>query len=243
MHALYALCRTADDVVDRPDVAATERAHELDRFVVEFDEALRQGSTDPVLHAVARTVHDCGLDRELFDRFFAAMRADLSTTSYETWDDLCCYMDGSAAVIGEMLLPILDPYDASAALEPARALGLAFQLTNFLRDVDEDLDLGRQYLPQDDVRGAGVDLTERRTSPEFADLMRFEIDRCRGLYRRADEGIALLPPRSARCVRTARRLYSSILDRIEEAGYDVFAGRVSVPTTTKLRLVAASWSR
>ncbi len=83
------------------------------------------------------------------------------STSYETWDDLLVYMDGSAAVIGEMMLPILDPPDLVAAQPHARDLGLAFQLTNFLRDIDEDLDRGRQYLPQDDLRRFGVDLRQR----------------------------------------------------------------------------------
>ena len=175
--------------------------------------------------AAARTVREFDLATELFDRFFAAMEADLVTTRYETWDDLCGYMDGSAAVIGEMLLPILAPTDEAAAL-PSRAIAraYAFQLTNFLRDIDDDLGLGRQYLPQAELRRFGVDLTERRVTPAFVELMRFQIDRCRHLYVDAAEGERWLPPRSERCVRTARRLYGAILDRIEDAGYDVFGG-------------------
>ena len=102
-------------------------------------------------------------------------------------------MDGSAAVIGEMMLPILEPPDLAAATPPARALGEAFQLTNFLRDIDEDLDRGRQYVPQEDLRRFGVDLTERRCTPEFVELMRFEIDRCRALYRSPRRGSPMLP--------------------------------------------------
>src|SRR4029453_9958660 len=139
--------------------------------------------------------------------------------------------------IGEMMLPVLEPRDP-AAKAPARALGLAFQLTNFLRDVNEDLDRGRVYLPQADLRRFGVDLETRRATPEFRALMAYEIERNRALYSFADSGIAMLPPRSARCVGNARVLYAWILERIEQQGYDVFAGRVRVPTWRKVATTA-----
>ena len=165
------------------------------------------------------------------------MAMDLTVDRYETWDDLCGYMDGSAAVIGEMVLPVLEPLDP-AAVGPARSLGVAFQLTNFLRDVDEDLDRGRVYLPQEDLARFGADPWARRVTPEWEALMRFEIDRARDLYAEADRGLALLPDRSARCIAAARRLYSGILERIEDADYDVFSARIRVPTTAKVRVAA-----
>ena len=146
-------------------------------------------------------------------------------------------MDGSAAVIGEMMLPILEPLDPAAAPH-ARDLGDAFQLTNFLRDVAEDLDRGRVYLPQEDLRRYGADPSRREVTPEWVELMRFEIARCRRLYVSADIGIGMLPPRSARCVRAARLLYSRILDVIETQGYDVFSRRARVPTWQKAALAA-----
>src|SRR6185312_4480552 len=146
--------------------------------------------------------------------------------------DLCGYMEGSAAVIGEMMLPVLAP-GPTAARNPARALGFAFQLTNFLRDVGEDLDLGRVYLPQADLRRFGVDITARSVTPEWREFMAFQVQRNRDLYRRADTGIPLLPGRSAKCVGAARVLYSQILDRIEAADYDVFSRRIRVPTWHK----------
>jgi 15-cis-phytoene synthase len=146
-------------------------------------------------------------------------------------------MDGSAAVIGEMMLPILEPLTPDA-LPHARDLGDAFQLTNFLRDVAEDLDRGRVYLPQEDLRRFGADPAARTVTPEWIELMRFEIERCRALYRSADLGIPLLPPTSAACIRSARVLYSRILDEIEANGYDVFNGRVRVPDHRKLATAA-----
>nr|WP_239579203.1 phytoene/squalene synthase family protein [Microlunatus panaciterrae] len=237
VYAVYALCRLADDIVDDPGTLAAssvgEIADRLEQFAAGFRRDLRAGrSDDPVMAAVVDTVRRAEIDPECFDRFFGAMAMDLTTTSYETWDDLCGYMEGSAAVIGEMMLPVLEPTDP-AARAPARALGLAFQLTNFLRDIDEDLDRGRVYLPQQDLRRFGADPAARRVTPQWRAFMRFEIERNRELYRVADTGISLLPPRSARCVGAARLLYSQILDRIERADYDVFSSRVRVPTWRK----------
>ena len=236
VYAVYALCRLADDIVDEesnetraPDDTAARLALFADRFRAALADG---GSTDPVLAAVVDTVIATGIDPECFDRFFAAMAMDLTTTSYDSWDDLCGYMEGSAAVIGEMMLPVLEPSTARA-FAPARALGLAFQLTNFLRDVDEDLRLGRVYLPQDDIRRFGVDLGARSVTPQWRAFMAFQFARNRELYRVADTGIPMLPPRSAKCVGAARALYAQILDRIEDVDYDVFSGRVRVPTWRK----------
>jgi phytoene synthase len=140
-------------------------------------------------------------------------------------------------VIGEMMLPILEPLQPEA-LPHARDLGNAFQLTNFLRDIDEDLDRDRQYVPQEDLRRFGVDLRARRCTPEFVELMKFEIARCRELYVSADLGLAMLPPQSAKCIGAARVLYGRILDKIEQQQYDVFAKRARVSTAEKALMVA-----
>ncbi len=244
VYAVYALCRLADDIVDvpsttsRPEPVEGQVAQALESFADRFRTALiERGSDDPVTAAVVHTVIECGIEPECFDRFFGAMAMDLTTSSYETWEDLCGYMEGSAAVIGEMMLPVLEP-TSPEAYAPARSLGLAFPLTNFLRDIDEDLDRGRVYVPQVDLRQFGVDLAERRASHDFKAFLAYQIERNRALYSFADTGIALLPPRSARCVGTARVLYSQILDRIEAADYDVFSGRVRVPTWRKARTAA-----
>ena len=211
----------------------------LEAFAGSFRNSLAAGgSTDPVMAAVVHTVITCGIDPECFDRFFSAMAMDLTTTSYDTWEDLRSYMEGSAAAIGEMMLPVLEPI-SQAANAPARSLGLAFQLTNFLRDVGEDLDRGRIYLPQDDLRLFDVDLERREVNHQWRAFMAYEIERNRALYSFADTGIAMLPPRSARCVGTARVLQAEILDQIERNGYDVFARRARVPTLRKAAATAS----
>jgi phytoene synthase len=241
VHALYGFCRYADDIVDdlgSVPVEARERA--LSEFGDRFFADLEKGdSDDAVLKAVVHTVNAFDLNPDCFRRFLRSMTMDLSIETYENFDDLLDYMDGSAAVIGEMMLPILEPTSA-AALRHARDLGIAFQLTNFLRDVAEDLDRGRVYIPQEDLKRFDADPALRQVTPEWRALMAFEIRRTREYYASADLGIPMLPPSSARCIRAARRLYSEILDRIEHAGGDVFTARARVPTARKALVVG--WS-
>lgn len=246
VHALYALARTADDLVDLP-VPGSDPAAELERLSARFTRAVDTGDGDDgpdgvglVLTAAAATVrrHDIPLD--CFDRFFRSMRLDLTVDRYEHWDDLLGYMDGSAAAIGEMLLPLLDPVDRSAAVAPARSLGTAFQFTNFLRDVGEDLDRGRQYLPQEDLRRFGVDLVDRRVDDAFRELMRFEVARCRRLYDEARPGLALLSPRTRPAITASHGMYGAILERIEALGYDVYAARARVDRRRTVGIIAGA---
>jgi phytoene synthase len=245
VHALYGFCRYADDIVDALDsrspaldrgskATPAQRQAALadfgDRFFADLD---RGSSDDPVLKAVVHTVRAFAIDADCFRRFLRSMAMDFTVETYETFEDLLDYMDGSAAVIGEMMLPILEPTSAEAEGH-ARDLGIAFQLSNFWRDVAEDLDRGRVYVPQEDLRKFDADPWRREASPAWRDLMAFEVARTRRYYESADLGIPMLPPTSARCIRGARLLYSGILDEIEAAGYDVFSRRVRVPTWKKL---------
>ena len=237
--ALYAFCRHADDIVDDlGPVAVDVRAEALADLGDRLFEDLAAGTSDDlVLKAVVHTVRAFDIDADCFRRFLDSMAMDLTVSTYDTWADLLGYMDGSAAVIGEMMLPILEPLTPDAK-DPARDLGFAFQLTNFLRDVAEDLDRGRTYLPLEDLATFGADPGRRVVDDAWRSVMAFEIDRCRELYRSADRGIELLPPSSARCIRAARVLYSEILDRIERSDYDVFSARARVPTARKISLAA-----
>ena len=241
VHALYGFCRYADDIVDDLGPApVAERERALTDFGDRFFADLAEGrSDDLVLKAVVHTVRAFGIDPDCFRRFLRSMAMDLTVERYASFDDLLVYTDGSAAVIGEMMLPILEP-SAPEAKGHAQDLGVAFQLTNFWRDVAEDLDRGRVYLPWEDVAkfGAEAALAERRVTPGWRDLMAFEIERTRRYYASADRGLDLLAPSSRRCVRGARALYSGILERIEAAGYDVFSSRVRVPTWRKAAVAA-----
>jgi phytoene synthase len=241
VHALYGFARYADEIVDRTEaLPPAERAARLrdwsDRFFA--------GDTgDPLLPAVLHTIAVFDLDRDDFTKFLRSMAMDLTVTSYPTYTDLLEYMEGSAAVIGTMMLPILGSSDPAAAREPARQLGLAFQLTNFIRDVAEDLDRGRTYLPDEHLAAFGVtraDLEERRSTPKIRTLIAYEVSRAQEHYAAAAPGIPLLNPGSQACMRTAFRLYGGILDEVIAADYDVFTKRATVPNRRRAAVAIRS---
>ncbi|HET6529585.1 MAG TPA: phytoene/squalene synthase family protein [Actinoplanes sp.] len=241
VHALYGFTRYADEIVDRTEaLPPAERAARLQEWSHRF---LRGDTDDPLLPAVLHTIAVFDLDPEDFRKFLRSMAMDLTVMSYATYDDLLDYMEGSAAVIGTMMLPILGSRDPAAAREPARQLGLAFQLTNFIRDVAEDLDRGRIYLPEAHLAEFGVTrphLERRVATPHVKSLIRYEVSVARDHYRRAAPGIPLLNPGSQACMRTAFRLYGGILDEVEAADYDVFAGRATVPNRRRAAVALRS---
>jgi phytoene synthase len=233
VHALYGFTRYADEIVDRTGATApADRAAALTAWSDRFVAGLHgERVDDPLLPAVLHTIAVFDLDRADFASFLRSMAMDLTVTSYSTYDHLLHYMEGSAAVIGTMMLPILGSRDPAAAREPARQLGLAFQLTNFIRDVAEDLDRGRTYLPDEHLAAfevARADLRERRATPKIKALVEFEVGKAREHYRTAAPGIPLLNPGSQACMRTAFQLYAGILDEVVAADYDVFVRRATV---------------
>jgi phytoene synthase len=247
VHALYGFVRYADEIVDDLDTGLDrrERAAALRTWGERFLAGLGGAPVDdPVLPAVLHTVRAFGLEVADFAKFLASMATDLHRTGYRTWPELCGYMDGSAAVIGTMMTPILEAGDLPAAREHARQLGLAFQLTNFLRDIGEDLERGRVYLPQEDLERFGVtraDLAAPQAGPAVQALLAFEIGRARALYAASEPGIGLLAPSSQPCVRVAFTLYGEILDEIERAGYQVLDRRVRVPRRRRAAVAGRHW--
>jgi phytoene synthase len=235
VHALYAFARTADDVVDQPGATRAEQEAGLHRLTQEL---ARDHPAHPVCRAVQDTVRRNGIDPSLHTEFMSSMRMDLTVTEYETFADLQRYIRGSAEVIGLQMLPVLGTVVPRAEAEPhAAALGVAFQLTNFIRDVGEDLDRGRVYLPQESLRAANVTrehLARHVVDAPIRELLRGEIARTRAVYRRAEPGIEMVDPVSRDCVRTAFRLYRDILDEIERQDYQVLDRRLSVPKRRRL---------
>lgn len=234
VHALYGFARYADEIVDSFTMTG-DRTRALDRLWAGVEAGLSGAEVrDPVLPAFLHTVRSFGVDRDDVRSFLTSMRADLSVTRYATYDDLLGYMAGSAAAIGTMMLPLLEPVPGceERAREPARQLGLAFQLTNFLRDVAEDHARGRIYLPLEDLAKFGVEpehLGARRTGRALRDLLAFEAERAHAHYRAAAEGVELLVASSRPCVSAALELYGGILTEIERRGFEVLATRVRLP--------------
>ncbi|MEU1116968.1 phytoene/squalene synthase family protein [Streptomyces sp. NPDC005879] len=254
VHALYGFARWADDIVDDLDRRLTPA--ERDRLLLELEGDLARGlrtggGEEPVVRAVADTAERYAIDPALFCDFLVSMRSDLSVTDYPTYAELRTYMHGSAAVIGLQMLPVLGTVVPREEAAPhAAALGVAFQLTNFLRDVGEDLDRGRVYLPADLLAAHGVDRpllewsrrTGRRDRRIRAALVAAEA-LTRGVYREAEPGIAMLDPRVRPCIRAATTLYGGILDAIADQEYDVLHRRAVVSRTRRAATAAAGVAR
>ncbi|MFF0078919.1 phytoene/squalene synthase family protein [Streptomyces canus] len=250
VHALYGFARWADDIVDDLDGHRTpeERDRLLRRLENDLAHGLRTGGgAEPVVRAVADTADRYGIEAALFADFLVSMRSDLHVTDYPTYADLRAYMHGSAAVIGLQMLPVLGTVVPRAEAAPhAVNLGVAFQLTNFLRDVGEDLDRGRVYLPADLLAAHGVDrpLLEwsRRTGrgdPRIRAALIAAEAMTREVYRAAEPGIALLDPRTRPCIRTAFTLYGGILDAIADQDYTVLHRRAVVSRGRRAATAAA----
>ncbi|HCA86511.1 MAG TPA: phytoene synthase [Streptomyces sp.] len=250
VHALYGFARWADDIVD--DLDRRQTPEERDRLLrlLENDlaQGLRSGSgNEMVVRALADTAERYTIDSRLFADFMASMRSDLSVTDYPTYESLRTYMHGSAAVIGLQLLPVLGTVVSREEASPhAAALGVAFQLTNFLRDVGEDLERGRIYLPANLLAAHGVDralLTwSRRAGKRDARIRAALVEAeamTRAVYREAEPGIAMLDPRTRPCIRTAFTLYHGILDAIAADDYAVLHRRSVVPRRRRAVVAAA----
>jgi 15-cis-phytoene synthase len=203
VHALYGFARYADEIVDDLDstLSPAQRADALNRWgdLVLADLA-RGHSEDPIARALVDTALRFAIPHEHVADFLASMRMDLTVTEYETFEDLSVYVHGSAAVIGREMVQVLgtsDPGDLPEALDRADDLGVAFQLANFIRDVGEDLERGRVYLPLSELAEFAVtraDLERRVLTPQIRLALEWQVRRVRQLQARAEPGIALLRP-------------------------------------------------
>jgi 15-cis-phytoene synthase len=250
VHALYGFARWADEIVDSG--TSTDPAGDLEQLEAQLaDELAGRPTGHPVLAALADTVRRYSIDQALFVDFLASMRMDLTVTSYPDFAALDRYVHGSAAVIGLQLLPVFGTVVPRAEAEPpAAALGRAFQLTNFLRDVGEDLDRGRVYLPRDVLAAYGVDREllawcRRTGKPDHRvrRVMGHLVARTLAEYRDAEVGVPMLRPVSRPCVRTALTLYRGILDEIAAADYQVLDRRVAVPNSRRLAVALPGLAR
>ena len=246
VHALYGFARYADEIVD--DLASTltdaEKAAELKTWGDGVLSGLESGdSNDQVGRALIDTVNRFAIPHEHFVAFLHSMTMDLTVTEYANYEALMEYVYGSAAVIGLEMVPILGAL-SPGAYEPAEKLGVAFQLANFIRDVGEDLDRGRVYLPQDELAQYGVDremLEARKLTPQITAALKFQIERVRQLQREATPGIMQLEPASRPCIEAASELYCGIVDEVEAIGYDIFNKRAKTSTGRRLRVAGKAY--
>jgi phytoene synthase len=248
VHALYGFARYADEIVDdlASELSIEEKAEALSNWGNGVLADLKKGTSDDhVGRALIDTVKRFDIPHEHFEAFLHSMTMDLTVQEYETYEDLLEYVYGSAAVIGLEMVPILGPLH-NDAFEAAKKLGIAFQLANFIRDVDEDLDRGRVYLPIKELAQFGVSremLEERVLTPEIVEALKFQIARVRRLQAEAAPGIALLEATSRPCIEAASTLYCGIVDEVEKIGYDIFNQRAKTSTGRRMRVAGAAFMK
>lgn len=246
VHALYGFARYADEIVD--DLASTlspqEKADVLRTWSSGVLADLSAGkSNDAVGAALVDTVTRFKIPHQHFVDFLHSMEMDLTVSTYANYEALSEYVYGSAAVIGLEMVPILGAL-SDDAYESAKKLGIAFQLANFIRDVGEDLDRGRIYLPLDELAAHGVTeemLYKRVLTPEIIAALKFQIARVRQLKAEAAPGIDLLHATSRPCIRAASELYCGIVDEVEAIGYDIFNKRAKTSTARRIRVAGKAY--
>jgi 15-cis-phytoene synthase len=242
--AVYAFCRTADDIVDQ-NTPAAERLAAIDAWERELVGSYDGRITNPIYVAFADAARRFAIPLQPGLDLLRGARMDVTVRRYETYDDLRAYCYLVASTVGLLVMPILGTL-SSDALGYGVALGRAMQMTNILRDVGEDARMDRIYIPAEDLRRFGCTesgIMEAVIDERFGALMRFEIARVRDMYREAEPGIALLASESRYTVRLALSLYRGILARIEANGYDVFSRRAYVPLRTKLVMALSTLMR
>lgn len=246
VHALYGFARLADEIVD--DRASTltrsERANTFHTWSEKILSDLKLGkSNDAVGRALIDTVMRFDIPYAHFEAFLHSMAMDLTVQEYQSYGDLMKYVYGSAAVIGLEMLPILGALN-DGAYESAKKLGIAFQLANFIRDIDEDLDRGRIYLPIQELAAHGVTremLEARVLTPEIVSALKFQIQRVRQLQVEAAPGIEMLEPKSRPCIEAASELYCGIVDEVEKIGYNIFNKRAKVSAARRMRVAGRAY--
>ncbi len=249
VHALYGFARYADEIVDdlQSTLTPQEKSDALRRWSDQMLQDISNGrSSDHVGRALVDTVQRFEIPIAYFEAFLHSMAMDLTVTEYQSYEDLMEYVYGSAAVIGLQMVHVLGALEGKkdAALPLAEKLGIAFQLANFIRDVGEDLERGRVYLPLAELQKFGVSrkmLEARQITPQIIEALKFQIARVRELQKQADEGILMLSADSRPCIKAASELYCGIVDEVEKIDYDVFNKRAKTSNWRRAKTALPAW--
>jgi len=254
LYAVYAFCRLIDDIADEAD-GKVEPAELLARWREELNKVYagtaggggvcdERSKLRPVSLALADGVQRFNIPQQYFQEVIDGVEMDLSRRRYATFDELRLYCYRVASAVGLICIEIFG-YRNPATKVYAEKLGIAFQLTNIIRDVKEDAERNRIYLPLEDLSRFGVtegEILKSAYTPGFNRLMEFEAARARDFYRQADEALAPEDRHSMLAAEGMRLIYSALLERIERSGYRVFDGRLSVSATRKIYLVGRAWA-
>ncbi len=247
MYTVYAFCKEVDSAVDEPP-AGSDPQEQLRRWREELAAAYRGTPTLPVTVSLSAHVKRLSIPQGYFDELIKGVEMDLTNARYATFQDLSLYCYRVASVVGLICLHIFGTTSARAQ-DYAVDLGMAFQLTNILRDLGADAAQGRIYLPLEDLQKFGYPeaaLLSREDRPQLRDLMKFEANRAREYYAKAQMALDSLSRKERRALTVAeimRGVYSRILQRIEASDYQVFGPRPTLSTTHRLAVAAGIWLR
>lgn len=241
IYAVYAFNRRCDDLSDEPGMSPDARRSALENWRAELDAALDgKSGEDPLWPAFCDTAARFKIPHEYFYEMIEGVTSDLEPRAIVTFDELYRYCYQVASVVGLTVIHIFG-FKSAAALPLAEKCGVAFQLTNILRDVREDAERGRVYLPAEDLARFHVysaDLAEGKRTDEFVDLMEFETARAKAYYKEAAPLVDLIDPHTRSSLWALVQIYSRLLTKIEKTNYDVLGGRIELPTREKLQIIA-----
>jgi 15-cis-phytoene synthase len=247
MHTIYAFCKAVDSAVDEPPPDSNPK-EELRRWRAELDAVYGGTPTWPITISLAHHARELSIPKAYFDELIKGVEMDLLITRYKSFDELSLYCYRVASIVGLICLHVFGPTSPHAQ-DYAVDLGMAFQLTNILRDLGADAEQRRIYLPQEDLAQFGcteTDLLQRKDSPQLQDLLHFEADRARRFYSKAQAALESLPASDRRALTVAeimRAVYSRILARIELPGHQIFGPRARLSTPHRLAVAAGVWLR
>lgn len=245
LSAVYAFCRHVDDVVDRPGPKPQAEA-ELAFWEGEIGRLYEDRPTHPIARRLLPAVRRFRLPREAFLHILEGVGMDLRIVRYETFGDLEPYLFRVAGAVGLLSIEIFGyaPSSASSVREYARRLGCAFQMTNILRDIGTDLEAGRVYIPQEDLRRFGCSLNGKGPAPDspgFTDMMRFECERAKGFYREAREALPPAERKNMLAAEVMAAIYERLLHKIEASDFDVLERKIALNPLEKLACAFKAW--
>ncbi len=240
-YALYGFCRYADNLIDNPrHRSESELLQEAEFMAEELKIAYRTGESEhPILKPYVEVARHYGIPMEYPLDLLKGVVMDIQRTRYQNFDELYLFAYRVAGVVGLMMTHVLG-HKTSEAFQYAEKLGIAMQLTNILRDVKEDKNMGRIYIPQEDLTRFGVreeDIISENMTSQMHELMKFQVERAQQYYDKANPGIKLLVPESRFAIYSASKIYNGILHKIEHRDYNPFLGRVFVPQLKKIGIL------
>ena len=241
LYSVYAFCRFVDDIAD--DASAGKPAELLTRWREELERVFNGSPTHPISRALAHNVRRFGIPRSYFEEIIDGVGMDLERTRYATFEELRLYCYRVASAVGLVCIEIFG-YRNPRTRQYAENLGIAFQLTNIIRDLSEDATRGRIYLPLEDLARFGVsedEILRGADTLELRRLLEHEVERARSFYAKAEQALAVEDRAAMVCAEAMRSIYRALLERIASKGCGVVGRRYRISTPHKLYLVGRTW--